>query len=210
MGSIGPVNFRAEAGTDRRLAARAAAIASLGAAAIHIAVLPGHWREWLPSGVFFASVAVFQLVWAILAWTRPPSVLLAAGIFANLGLAGLWVVARTAGQPFGPHAGETEAVQAAGICALLLECYVVMGALWAWFRSEERTAPVSGFSSAAVLLGANALVVTAVTVGVVSGVRGHDHSGHMPIEADRAAGWNVTDAPSSPSLGHDLDQHHHD
>ena len=210
MGSIGPVNFRAEAGTDRRLAARAAAIASLGAAAIHIAVLPGHWREWLPSGVFFASVAVFQVVWAILAWTRPPSALLAAGIFANLGFAGLWIVARTAGQPLGPNAGETEAVQAAGICALLLECYVVMGALWAWFRNEDRAEPVSGFSSAAVLLGANALVATAVTVGVVSGVRGHDHSHQAPIEADRAAAWNVTDATSQPALSHDIDHHHHD
>ena len=42
--------------TDYRLATRAAAIASLGAAVIHFAVTPEHWRDWLPSGLFFASI----------------------------------------------------------------------------------------------------------------------------------------------------------
>lgn len=32
--------------------------------------------------------------------------------------------------PFGPSAGEPEPVGAAGICVLLLQCYVVMGAGW--------------------------------------------------------------------------------
>lgn len=175
IGTICAMGFRAEAGTDSRVAARAAAIASLGAAVIHTAVTPDHWRDWLPAGVFFASIAMFQLIWAVLAWTRPPSAVLAAGIAANAGIAALWVLSRTAGQPFGPNAGQTEAVQAAGICALLLECYVVMGAAWGWFRAEGRAAPVSGLGSTLVLLGANAVIASVVAVGLVSGVHGHDH-----------------------------------
>ncbi|HEX9832425.1 MAG TPA: hypothetical protein VGA66_04935 [Mycobacterium sp.] len=168
--------------TDGRVAARAAATASVGAAVIHFAVTPAHWSDWLPSGVFFASIAVFQLIWALLAWTRPPAVLLAAGIVANAGFAALWVWSRTAGEPFGPNAGEPEPVQAAGICALLLECYIVMGAAWAWYRGD-RAEPVSGVGSALILLGANTVVAAAVTAGVASGLHGHDHHHQAPHEA---------------------------
>jgi hypothetical protein len=166
--------------TDGRVAARAAATASIGAAVIHFAVTPAHCSAWLPSGVFFASIAAFQLVWARLAWTRPPALLLASGIVTNAGLAALWVWSRTAGEPLGPNAGEPEPVQAAGICALLLECYVVMGAGWAWFRGD-RAGPVSAVGSALVLLGANTIVAAAMTAGVASGLQGHDH--HAPDEA---------------------------
>ena len=155
----------------------------MGAAAIHVAVVPAHWNEWVPSGIFFASIAAFQLIWALLAWSHPPATLLATGVAANAAVAALWVYSRTAGQPFGPNAGETEAVQAAGICALLLECYIVMGAAWAWFRSE-RAQTVSGFASALVLLGANTVVAVAVTTGLASGLQGHHHH-HTPVEADR-------------------------
>ncbi|MGZ8801260.1 MAG: hypothetical protein ACXWZL_01200 [Mycobacterium sp.] len=222
------------------MAARAAAAASIGAAVIHFAVTPAHWLDWLPSGIFFASIAVFQLIWALLAWTRPPAILLAAGVIANAGFAALWVWSRTAGEPFGPNAGEPEAVQAAGICALLLECYIVMGAAWAWFRGD-RAEPVSSVGSALVLLGANTVVAVAVTAGVASGLQGHDHH-HAPDEAqseyqaphnEHTAGHpnqsepavpldaQVTRPPTAPEpaesslppteLSHDTDgDHHHD
>ncbi len=178
------MSSRAATGSDSTVAARAAAIASLGAAVIHFAVTPAHWGDWMPSGLFFATVAVFQLLWAILAWTRPPVLVLAAGMVVNATTAALWVWAHTAGAPFGPNAGETEAVAAAGICVLLLECYVVMGAAWAWYRRDQPES-VSSFASAAVLLGANTVVVAAVAAGVFSGLQGHDHH-HSPIEADGA------------------------
>lgn len=176
------MSSRAATGSDSTVAARAAAFASLGAAVIHFAATPAHWRDWMPSGLFFATIAVFQLLWAILAWTRPPVLLLAAGMVVNGAAAALWVWAHTVGAPLGPNAGETEAVAAAGICVLLLECYVVMGAAWAWYRRDQ-PASVSGFASAAVLLGANTVVVIAVAAGVFSGLQGHNHH-HSPIEAE--------------------------
>lgn len=168
--------------TDYRLATRAAAIASLGAATIHFAVTPAHWRDWLPAGLFFASVAVFQLIWALLAWTRPPAALLAAGIAVNAGTAALWVMACTSGLPVGPHAGTPEGVHGAGICVLLLECYVVMGAAWAWYR-RDHAETVPDIGGGLVLLGANAVIAFAVLAGVVSSLHGHDH--HAPVEAER-------------------------
>ena len=225
---------RAVSRTDGRVAARAAATASVGAAVIHFAVTPAHWGGWLPSGIFFASIAVFQLIWAFLAWTRPPVVLLAAGIVANAGFAALWVWSRTAGEPFGPNAGETEPVQAAGICALLLEFYIVMGAAWAWFRGD-RAAPVSGVGSAVVLLGANIVVALAVTAGVASGLQGHNHhhgpdaalseqqaphsehiAGHhnhsesaVPLDA-RVTQPSTAPAPAGPALPLPEPSHHND
>lgn len=148
--------------TDGRLAARLAAIASFGAAMIHFAVLPTHLQEWTPSGLFFASIALFQLVWALVVPVRPAAVVLAAGIMANVGAAALWALSRTAGAPFGPHAGEPEVVEAAGLFALLLECYVVMGAGWMWYRGH-RAVPISGFGNAIVFGGGSAVIAAAAS-----------------------------------------------
>ena len=163
--------------TDGRLAARCAAVTSLGAGLIHLVVAPVHWRDWVFSGLFFVAIALFQLVWAFLAWSRPTALVLGAGVAVNAAALALWVTSRTGGVPFGPFAGQPEAVDAAGICVLLLECYVVMGAGWAWIRGY-RAEQVSGFNRAAVLLAANAVMVGAVAVGVGSTLQGHAHDHH--------------------------------
>lgn len=194
--------YRAATDTDTRVAARAAAITSVGAAGIHIAVAPSHWSHWLVSGLFFASVAVFQLIWAVLAWTRPPTAVLAAGIAVNIAIAALWVYSRTAGEPFGPSAGTPEPVEPAGIFALLLECYIVMGAAWAWLRRGHRAEPVSGFAGALVLLGANAVAAVAVFTGVSSALRGHDHPQPVAPASDAVA--------HTEPHAHPAEAHHHD
>ncbi len=170
---IGRVSPRAATKTDSGLAARLAAIASLGAAVIHFAVVPTHWKEWIPSGLFFVSIALFQLIWARVLLARTTTAVLAAGIVGNVGAAALWALSRTAGAPFGPHAGEPEFVQAAGLSALLLEVYVVMGAGWVWYRGRQPQ-PISAFANAIVLLGVGAVIASAATVGVASGLH-HDH-----------------------------------
>jgi hypothetical protein len=187
------VNPKAEVQTDSALAARCAAIASVGAGLIHFAVMPAHWLQWWAAGLFFASIAVFQLMWAYLAWSRPRTLLLAAGIAANAGIAALWVASSTTGLPFGPG---PEAVDAAGICALLLECYVVMGAAWAWMQDYEPEA-VSRFRSALVLLGANGVIAGTVCVGVASTFQGHDEH-HAPLEAQRGTHTEVPHHRNSP------------
>jgi hypothetical protein len=181
--------------TDSRLAARLAAIASAGAAVIHFAAVPTHWQEWMPSGLFFASIALFQLIWARVVLARPDKTVLVAGIVANVGVIALWALSRTAGAPFGPHAGEPEFVQAAGLCALLLEVYVVMGAGWVWYRGHQPE-PIPAFANAIVLLGIGAVITSAATLGVASGLR---HGHHAPAGAETEQ--------LDPSIGH-VDGHH--
>lgn len=193
IGRVRPANVAKK--TDGTVAARLAAIASFGAAMIHFAVLPTHSQGWAPSGLFFASIALFQLVWALVVPARPAAVVLAAGIAVNVGAAALWALSRTAGAPFGPHAGEPEMVEAAGLFALLLECYVVMGAGWMWYRGN-RTVPISGFGNAIVLGGGSAVIAAAATLGVVSGLF-NDHHAPAGAEYDHDA----------PTNGH-ADGHH--
>jgi hypothetical protein len=173
-----------------------AAIASAGAGLIHFAVMPAHWLDWIWSGLFFALIAVFQLMWAFLAWSRPRAPMMALGIAGNAAAVTLWVASRTVGLPVGPHAGVPESVEAAGICVLLLECYVIMGAGWAWLQDYEPEA-VSRFRSALVMLGANGVIAGTVCVGVASGFQGHHHDG--PVEAQRGSRPEAThhrdDAP---------------
>jgi len=134
----------------------------------------------MPAGLFFAAIALFQLFWARLVLTRTTTPVLILGVMVNLAVIALWSVSRTAGAPFGPHAGEAELIQAADLCALLLQIYVVMGAGWVWYRGLQGE-PVPTFGSAMVLLGAIGVITLASTVGAASGLR---HGHHAPAGAE--------------------------
>lgn len=191
-----------------------AAIASLGAAIIHFAVVPTHWQEWLPAGLFFVSVALFQLIWALWVLVRPSSPVLAAGVMVNVGTIIIWALSRTAGAPFGPRAGTPELVHGADLCALLLEIYVVMGAGWVWYRGHQRDL-IPAFANAVVLVGAGAVIAVASTVGVASGLQ-HGHHDHPAPPAAEPLGTPVApiDAPvpieaPPPGPSHDAHGDHH-
>lgn len=197
--------------TDSLLAARCAAIASLGAAVIHFTVMPAHWRDWMPAGAFFAALATFQLLWAFIAWSRTDAWVLASGISVNLVAAGLWVMSCVAGPPVGPSVGRPEAVGGAGICVLLLQLYVVMGASWSWSR-KDHAEKVPGLNRALVLAGANTVVAGAVTLGLVASLHGHHHDHHGGVAEAQAhevgteeRGLPVTDMALHAGAG----DHHH-
>lgn len=174
-----------------------AALASFGAAIIHFAVVPTHWQEWMPAGLFFLTIALFQLIWARLVLARMTTSVLAAGIMLNVGAIALWALSRTAGAPFGPHAGEPELVKAADLCALLLQIYVVMAAGWVVYRGQHGE-PIPAFGNAIVLLGAFAVVALASTVGVASGLQ-HGHPEQAGAATDHH-GPNV--GPAEAHHGH--------
>lgn len=174
-----------------------AALASFGAAIVHFAVVPTHWQEWVPAGLFFLSIALCQLIWARLVLAQMTTSVLAAGIMLNVGAIALWALSRTAGAPFGPHAGEPELVKGADLCALLLQIYVVMAAGWVVYRGHHGE-PIPAFGNAIVLLGATAVVALASTVGVASGLQ-HGH----PEQAGAATDHHgPTAGPSEAHHGH--------
>jgi hypothetical protein len=160
-------------------------------------VVPTHWQEWMPAGLFFVSIASFQLLWARVVLTRTTAPVLAGGIAVNGVAVALWAVSRTAGAPFGPHAGEAELAQAADLCALLLQVYVVMGAGWVWHRGRQAQ-PIPAFANALVFLGLGAVVALASTVGVASGLR---HGHHAPAGAEAEHHMSA--------VGHEEGHHEH-
>lgn len=220
--------------TESGLAARLAAVASVGAAGIHFAVAQGHWQAWPLSGLFFVALALCQLIWAPAVLMRPSGPVVAFGILLNLGAITLWAQSRSAGVPFGPHAHIPEPVGGADLCALLLQTYVVMGAAWVWYRGSRRR-PLPRFAYGSVLLGVGGVVALASALGVASGLQPGHHgpadavSIHHEPDAPRPhrpranaevvispaigdLGTPVAPAPVDaplPSEPHD-DDHHHD
>jgi hypothetical protein len=108
-----------------------AGVLSLPAAVVHLAVCPEHFGEAALYGVFFAVVAVAQVVWPWLAVVRPQRWVLAAGLVGNLAIFMLWAVTRTIGIPLGPESGEVEAVGLLDVVSAVLELGVVVACAWA-------------------------------------------------------------------------------
>lgn len=102
--------------TATRVAPRVAAVTSVLAGLVHYAVVPEHRAEWFWYGAFFTLAGAFQIVWAALAWTGQRR-WLTVGAVGTIALIGLWLFTRTAGVPFGPHAGEAEEIGVLdGVC----------------------------------------------------------------------------------------------
>ena len=137
-----------------RAALYPAAVLSLFAALVHLAVTPEHLAEWWGYGAFFLIAAVAQFLYAPLLLRRPSRRVLLAGVLGNSAIVLLYLVTRTLGVPlFGPEAGEIEAVGALDACATLSEVVLagILGVLFFWRLLRERVALVVLVAATAVL-----------------------------------------------------------
>ena len=105
------------------------AMCSIAAGVIHAAVVPEHLEEEWVFGVFFILTAGLQIAWALPVVFRPSSSVYAIGAVANGASIGIWVVSRTTGLPFGPHAWMPEAVRTPDVTATMFELLLVVGSL---------------------------------------------------------------------------------
>src|SRR5438552_6976447 len=87
-----------------------AAVLTLGAALIHLAVTPSHFREYAPFGLFFLAVGSAQAIMALELLTRPTRRKSAILAVASAALVGLWLISRTRGLPIGPTPGIPEEI----------------------------------------------------------------------------------------------------
>lgn len=85
-----------------------AAALSLVAALVHLWVALGHFEVWWGYGSFFLAAAFAQGLLAVVLLRWPGRAVPLAGIFGNLAVVALYVVTRTSGVPFGPHATRAE------------------------------------------------------------------------------------------------------
>lgn len=152
-----------------------AAIASVGAGGVHVAVVPDHLATWWASGLFFSMLAAFQLLWAPVVAMSQSRHVLAAAVAVNAGSAVLWTATRIWGQPVGPQAGTPLPVGPSGVIATVLEVAVVACALWALRATSERQ--LHGVA-AAFTLGAALVAAAGLTVPGVAAALEHDHSAH--------------------------------
>ena len=165
-----------------------AAYASIGAALIHVVVLPEHRAQWWGYGVAFGGLAAFQLLWGVVAFKCLPRAAAYVAVAVNGATVALWMLTRTAGLPVGPDAGAVEAAALPDIAATAFEITLMACVLWVVHRPATR----ARFSAALFLaaLTVQAVAVSAVTGSALAAVKdggahgtahnqgGHDHGEH--------------------------------
>ncbi|HEY2596123.1 MAG TPA: hypothetical protein VGK33_19705, partial [Chloroflexota bacterium] len=100
-----------------------AALFTLAAGFIHLAVAPEHLREYVPFGVFFLLVGATQIVLSVELASRPARRLALFVAASNTALVGLWIYSRTAGLPFGPTPGQPEEIGLTDVLCNVLEIF---------------------------------------------------------------------------------------
>jgi hypothetical protein len=153
----------------------AAAMLTAGAAGIHFGVIPDHAREWELAAVFFAVAALLQLVWAAAVYFRPSRTILLAGAIGNAAMAGLWVITRTIGLPFGPRAGTPESAGLLDIFTAVIQ--VAAAALTVRLLHDARTAVARTRDARSWRVGTIVATTLALTVfvGLVPASGSHEH-----------------------------------
>ena len=154
--------------------AAAAAVLSVGAAAIHAAAAGPHFEEWAPFGVLFAIAALAQAVWGALVLARPSARLVAAGVAGNVAIIAAWALSRTAGLPVGPDAGTPEPVAVLDAVASVFELggVVTAGALLAGSRFVR---PFAVRTTGRFALAAAVVVVAITGTALAQDGAGHHH-----------------------------------
>jgi hypothetical protein len=144
-----PFALRSLAGREWPLAV---ATLSLGAAAIHFAVIREHFDEFWLFGLFFAGLGWYQALWALLYVLRPAVLTGLTAVLVNGGAVAMWVWTRTIGLPIGPEAGKVEAIGAPDLAATAFEVAMVLALAWLIANKTSGSGEPSTSSSARVLL----------------------------------------------------------
>src|SRR5215472_19155906 len=115
------------ASTARPYVLSGLAALSVGAAAIHFAVVFEHFAEYTLYGVFFLVISWAQIIWPALLLWRPARPWLWLGIAGNAIVIAVYVASRTAGLPFGPDLHHTESIGALDVVGCALELALIAG-----------------------------------------------------------------------------------
>ncbi|MGH3303323.1 MAG: hypothetical protein ACRDOK_16900 [Streptosporangiaceae bacterium] len=130
---------------------------SVGAAAIHLAVVFEHFADYALYGVFFLVISWAQMIWlAVLLW-RLSRLWLWLGIAGNAIVIAVYVASRTVGLPFGPDVHHAESVGALDVVSCVLEFGLMAGCaalLWRPSLADRPAARCGALARAPILLGA--------------------------------------------------------
>jgi hypothetical protein len=129
----------------------AAVVLSLATGWVHLAYTESHFDSWWGYGVFFLGVGLGQglLGAALLRWPNARVALF--GVVANLAVVLTYVISRTDGVPFGPHADVAEKATTADLLTTAGEIALV-GLLLAMLGRTARRVAVDAILVLGVLL----------------------------------------------------------
>jgi hypothetical protein len=99
---------------------------AIGAAVVHLVMVPAHAGEWMPEGIAFALTGWFQIAFAVTVVAKPTKRLLTVGLLANVAFIAAWAITRTAGMPFGPNSGIKETASLVDLTCVGLEAALVL------------------------------------------------------------------------------------
>jgi hypothetical protein len=166
---------RSGAGTMRPCLLGGLAALSVGAAAIHFAVVFEHFAEYVLYGVFFLVISWAQTIWpAVLLW-RPSRLWLWLGMAGNAIVIVVYVASRTVGLPFGPDVHHPEPVGALDVMSCVLEFGLIAGCAALLCRPALADRPLARRGAVARvtgLLAAPVAVIAATTAVMTPGWAG--------------------------------------
>ena len=145
--------------------------ASLAAGAIHAAAIGVH-AEHYQVVVTFTIVAAIQLGFGAIALARPGRILLTAGILANVGIAGGWLLAKTNGISFIDGFGESELPQFADSMAVALAIAAALAGSVYLFGLGQRS-----LVGSPLLTGITAVLVAGLALPAMLSAGSHAHAG---------------------------------
>jgi hypothetical protein len=163
--------------------------ALVGAAVIHVAVVPDHLLEWAAAGIFFVVLAVVQLLVGAAALLRPGRLVWLASVVVAAGPIVLWAVSRTVGLPLGPEPGVPEALGMSDLACAVLEAAAVALALSLRSRASREdgaTAP-SAHRTALVVLAMLAVTLVGVAANGMLLLGGDAHGSSTPQSQTQAS-----------------------
>jgi hypothetical protein len=171
---------------------------SVGAAAVHFAVVFGHFTEDTLYGVFFLVIAWAQIIWpAVLLLWRSSRLWLALGIAGNAVIIAAYVASRTVGLPFGPDLHNPEPVGGLDVMSCVLEFALIVGCAALLWRPSLASRPVTRrgtFASVAALAAVPLAVIAATTAVMTPGWAGPEGPAGMASGMSSQSSSSTTDA----------------
>jgi len=168
---------------------------SLGAGAIHFAMVPSHAGQSMVEGLGFALSGWFQVLFAGALLAKPSKLWLKLGIAANLLFVAVWAWSRTKGLPIGAHPNHAETISfidglTVGLEASLILFTAIVLVHPRFLADLPRQAlAIGSVVPVAALLAATA----AIASPSASSHAGDSHGGHGSEVATGAAGDGHTD-----------------
>ena len=175
---------------------------SVGAAAIHFAVIFGHFADYALYGLFFLVLSWAQLVWAAVVLWRPSRLWLWLGLTGNAIVLVVYVASRTTGLPAGPDRGHTEPFGALDVVGAILELALVPGcaALLAHPSLAGRPVRRRGAAAFASLAAVPALVIAVTAAVMTPGWAGPEGPAGM-ASGSGSPGSRSPASPGMPGMG---------